>query len=84
VKRHRKKKIHSICIPELKEGLLGEGAQRLGKGCLLSILEPVNGLHKMSLIYAECPGFSEMPFFQKALGTGVVFSLPRNKGKAAF
>jgi hypothetical protein len=83
VKRHRKKKIHGICIPESKEGLLDESAQGLGKGCLLSILEPVNGLHKMSLIHAEGPGFSEIPFFQKAFRAGVVFSLPRTKGKAA-
>jgi hypothetical protein len=68
----------------LKKCLLGEAAQRLGKGCLLSVFEHMNSFHKDSVIYSKGPRFSEILLFKKAFRTSVIFSVPGDKGEAAF
>jgi hypothetical protein len=80
---HRDKKVYAICIPKLKEGLLGKTAQRLSKRSLSSVLKEMNSLHKASIIYPKGPCPPEIPLFKKALGTGVAFPFPRNKREAA-
>ena len=84
VQGDRNQEIDRGPIPAFKKCLPDKGAQRLGQGCVLPVLKPMNGLHKSAVVDAKGPCLSEMPWFDEAFPADMVVPLPRNKRAATF